>query len=155
MAGAPKVTFDSLLCVFAFFGASGSVGALPGHNASDAKKFFTSDAKTPLLFYQITGKMAEKPLRKSCDVGLRCEISACILRSRDAKCLRFGLSLRFARAQETSRRSEVLGALFRPTFQSVRNLCVFVLYDLLKLTKSDLKIDCNLVKTREKSTKID
>ena len=44
MAGAPKVTFESLFCVFEFFGASGSVGALPGHNASDAKKkFFNSN----------------------------------------------------------------------------------------------------------------
>ena len=32
MAGVPKVTFESLFCVFEFFGASGSVGALPGHN---------------------------------------------------------------------------------------------------------------------------
>ena len=34
-------------------------------------------------------------LRKSCDVGLRCEKSACFLRSSDANCQRFGLSLRF------------------------------------------------------------
>ena len=40
-------------------------------------------------------KMPEKPLWKSCDVGLRWEISACISRSSDAKCLQFGLSLRF------------------------------------------------------------
>ena len=40
-------------------------------------------------------KIAEKSLRKSCDVGLRCEKPACFLRSSDAKCLRFGLSLRF------------------------------------------------------------
>ena len=40
-------------------------------------------------------KIAEKSLRKSCDVGLRCEKSACFLRSSDAKCLRFGLSLQF------------------------------------------------------------
>ena len=32
---------------------------------------------------------------KSCDVGLRCEKSACFLWSSDAKCLRFGLPLRF------------------------------------------------------------
>ena len=32
MAGAPKVTFESLCCVFEFLGVSGSVGALPGHN---------------------------------------------------------------------------------------------------------------------------
>ena len=31
MAGAPKVTFESLFCVFEFFGLSGSVGAPPGH----------------------------------------------------------------------------------------------------------------------------
>ena len=37
--------------------------------------------------------LAEKSLRKSCDVGLRCEKSACFFRSSDAKCLRFGLSL--------------------------------------------------------------
>ena len=40
-------------------------------------------------------KMPEKNLWKSCDVGLRCENSGCFLRSSDAKCLRFGLSLRF------------------------------------------------------------
>ena len=40
-------------------------------------------------------KMPEKSLRKSCDVGLRCEKSGCFLRSSDAKCLRFGLPLRF------------------------------------------------------------
>ena len=32
LAGAPKVTFESLSCVFEFFGVSASVGALPGHN---------------------------------------------------------------------------------------------------------------------------
>ena len=39
--------------------------------------------------------MPEKSLRKSCDVGLRCEKSGCFLRSSDAKWLRFGLPLRF------------------------------------------------------------
>ena len=32
LAGAPKVTFLSLFCVFEFFGVSGSVGLLLGHN---------------------------------------------------------------------------------------------------------------------------
>ena len=39
----------------------------------------------------ITGKWQ----KSSCDMGLRCEISACILRSSGVKCLRFGHSLRF------------------------------------------------------------
>ena len=39
MASAPKVTSESLFCVFEFFGVSGSAGALPGHNA----KFPNSD----------------------------------------------------------------------------------------------------------------
>ena len=34
LAGAPKVTFESLFCVFEFFGVSGTVGALRGHNLS-------------------------------------------------------------------------------------------------------------------------
>ena len=44
---------------------------------------------------EITGKCQKKSPRKSCDVGLRCEKSGCFLRSSDAKCLRFGLPLRF------------------------------------------------------------
>ena len=39
--------------------------------------------------------MPQKLQRKSCDDGLRCEKSACLSRSCDAKCLRFGLWLRF------------------------------------------------------------
>ena len=39
--------------------------------------------------------MRERSLRKSCDAGLRCEKSRCFLRSSDARCLRFGLLLRF------------------------------------------------------------
>ena len=34
MAGAPKVTFESLFCAFEIFGVSGSVGALPGHKGT-------------------------------------------------------------------------------------------------------------------------
>ena len=40
-------------------------------------------------------KMPEKKPAKSCDAGLRCEKSGCFVRSSDAKCLRFGLPLRF------------------------------------------------------------
>ena len=39
--------------------------------------------------------MPEKLPRKSCDVGLRCEKSTCFSRWSVAKCLRFGLWLRF------------------------------------------------------------
>ena len=50
MAGAPKVTFESLFCVFEFFGVSGSVGALPGHNTTIpglSQECSSSDAKLP------------------------------------------------------------------------------------------------------------
>ena len=33
LAGTPKVTFESLFCVFELFGVWGSMGALPGHNS--------------------------------------------------------------------------------------------------------------------------
>ena len=54
-----------------------------------------SDAKTHSLDLKSQENARKKRLRKSCDVGLRCEKSGCFLRSSDAKCLRFGLSLRF------------------------------------------------------------
>ena len=63
--------------------------------ASDAKKFFASDAKTHSLDLNSQENARKKSLRKSCNVGLRCEKSGCFLRSSDAKCLRFGLPLRF------------------------------------------------------------
>ena len=53
--------------------------------ASDANKLVASDA-------QITRKRQQNLLRRSWDVGLRCERSACFfLRSSDAKRLQFGL----------------------------------------------------------------
>ena len=33
MAGSPKVTFESLFCIFEFFGVSGSVGGMAGHKS--------------------------------------------------------------------------------------------------------------------------
>ena len=48
---------------------------------------------------EFRGKRPESLPQKSCDVGLRCEKSACLLRSSDAKCLRFGLSLRGLRCE--------------------------------------------------------
>ena len=63
--------------------------------ASDAKSFFSLAMRNPLARSGVTGKIAENSLRKSCDVGLRCEKPGCCYRLSDAKCLRFGLSLRF------------------------------------------------------------
>ena len=57
------------------------------------KVFYPSDAK-PLNLLWAHRKIAAKA-RKSCDVGLRCKKSAYFLRSSHAKCLRFGLPLRF------------------------------------------------------------
>ena len=57
--------------------------------------FFASDVKAHSLDLESQEKYAEKSLRKLCDVGLRCGKSTCFLRSSDAKCPRFGLSLRF------------------------------------------------------------
>ena len=57
--------------------------------------FFASDAKTHSLDLKSQENARNKRLRKSCDVGLRCEKSGCFLRSSDAKSLRFGLPLRF------------------------------------------------------------
>ena len=65
--------------------------------------FFASDAKTHPLDLKSQENARKKSLRKSCDVGLRCEKSACFLRFRDAKCLRFGLPLRFGLRCEHSR----------------------------------------------------
>ena len=65
--------------------------------ASDAKKFFfASDAKT----HSLDLKSQENARKTFCEnpamsIGLRCEKSGCFLRSSDAKCLRFGLPLRF------------------------------------------------------------
>ena len=59
------------------------------------KSFFASDAKTHPLDLKSQENARKKSLRKSCDVGLRCKKSGCFLRSSDAKCLRFGLPLRF------------------------------------------------------------
>ena len=64
--------------------------------ASDAKKFFFSLAMwKPISLIWNHRKSQKYLLRKSCDAGLRCKKSACFLRSSDAKCLRFGLPLRF------------------------------------------------------------
>ena len=56
LAGAPKVTFESLVCVFEFLGVSGSVGALPGHN------------RTPLIkgVRALTPLIKEAGLKKHC-----------------------------------------------------------------------------------------
>ena len=60
----------------------------------------------------------KKSQRRSCDVGLGCEKSACFLRSSDAKCLRFGLRLQFGLRCEHSRcqiASDVGRAIMRTT----------------------------------------
>ena len=56
--------------------------------------FFASGAKAHSLDLKSQENARKKALRKSCDIGLRCEKLACFLRSSDAKCLRFGLPLR-------------------------------------------------------------
>ena len=69
--------------------------------------FISSDAKTHSKTHSLDMKSQENArnnlLRKSCDVGLRCEKSGCFLRSSDAKCLRFGLPLRFGLRRERPR----------------------------------------------------
>ena len=54
------------------------------------KVLFASDAKTHSLDLKSQENARKKGLRKSCDVGLRCENRVVFLRSSDAKCLRFG-----------------------------------------------------------------
>ena len=53
------------------------------------RNIFSLAMRKPITLISNHKKIAEKSLRKSCDVGLRCEKSACFLRSSDAKCLRF------------------------------------------------------------------
>ena len=79
MGRAPKVTFESLSCVFEFFGVSGSVGALLGRKDRPPPAF----PKFPLKFPEMSLKLA------SCDTlqnsrngqhpeGDRNEIQVCI-----------------------------------------------------------------------------
>ena len=70
---------------------------------SDANFFFSGGYENPLACSDLTGNMPQKLLRKSCDLGLQCEMLACILRSNDVKCLRFGLLLRFGLGCEPPR----------------------------------------------------
>ena len=79
-------------------------------------KFFSLAMRKPIRLIWNHRKIAENSLRKSCDVGLRCEKSACFLRSSDAKCLRFGPSLRFGlRCERTRCRIASAGRVMRAT----------------------------------------
>ena len=73
------------------------------------RKSFSLAMRIPIRLIWDHRKMPEKKkLRKSCDVGLRCQKSACFLRSSDAKCLRFGLPLRFGLRCECPRCQSLL-----------------------------------------------
>ena len=65
--------------------------------------FFILRCESPLRWSEFKGKEPQKLPRKFCDVGLRCEKSACFLWSSNAKCLRFGLPLRFGLRCERQR----------------------------------------------------
>ena len=91
-------------------------------SASDAKKF--KRCENPLAYSEITGEMPQKLQQKSCDVGQRCEMSACILTSSDARCLRFGLSLWFQLACDASARDAKSLAMQAERYEPLSCHCI-------------------------------
>ena len=61
LAGAPKVTFESLFRVFEFFGVSGSVGALPGHKFTSYLKDFITFLDVILQIHWYCFKLITPP----------------------------------------------------------------------------------------------
>ena len=80
-----------------FWGGGGGGGAKYFFSGPKCppRSFFASAAKTHSLDLKSQENARKTFCEKSCDVGLRCEKLACFLRSSNAKCLRFGLPLRF------------------------------------------------------------